>query len=218
MDAEPILKFLTDLSKNNNREWFESNKSRFLESKAIFEEIVQQFIDEIGKFDPGIASLEPKKCIFRIYRDVRFSKDKSPYKLNFGASMAEGGRKTANPGYYIHFKPKECFFGGGLYHPEAEDLKKVRQEIDYNASDFVKMVENKKFKDMFGDIWGEKLKRAPKGYEEEHPQIDYLKLKDFVLLHQVKDEVIKKGDFVREGVKSYKMIKPFNDFLKSALH
>ena len=110
MDAKLILQFLSELSENNNRDWFEANKKRFLEAKSIFEEIVQGYIEEIAKFDPGIAGLQAKKCVFRIYRDVRFSKDKSPYKLNFGASMTEGGRKTANPGYYIHLKPGECFF------------------------------------------------------------------------------------------------------------
>ena len=218
MNTTLILKFLTDLSKNNNREWFEENKKRFLEAKTNFEEIVQGYIDEIAKFDTGITGLQAKKCVFRIYRDVRFSKDKSPYKLNFGASMTEGGRKTANPGYYIHIKPGECFFGGGLYHPEADDLKKVRQEIDYNSKSFVGMVESKKFKETFGEIWGDKLKRPPKGYDVDHPQIEYLKLKDFVALHKVNDAAIRKGDFIKNGIKVYKMIKPFNDFLKTALH
>lgn len=217
MNASLILTFLDDLAKNNTRDWFEANKTRYIEAKTIFEDMIQQYIDGIGKFDPGIATLQPKKCVFRIYRDVRFSKDKSPYKLNFGASMAEGGRKTANPGYYIHIKSGECFFGGGMYHPEAADLKKVRQEIDYNSKDFLGIVEQKKFKDTFGEIWGDRLKRAPKDYPEDHPQIEYMKLKDFVVLHKFDDDVFKKGDFIKEGINTYKMVKPFNDFLKAAI-
>lgn len=218
MNTSLILEFLTELSKNNNREWFEVNKKRFQEAKIVFEEVVQAYIDAIAKFDPGIAGLLAKKCVFRIYRDVRFSKDKSPYKLNFGASITEGGRKTANPGYYIHLKPDECFFGGGLYHPEADSLKKVRQEIDYNSKSFIEIVENKKFRGAFGEIWGDKLKRPPKGYDVDHPQIEYLKLKDFVALNKVDDELILKSEFFKKGIEAYKMIKPFNDFLKAAMH
>lgn len=163
--------------------------------------------------------LQAKKCVFRIYRDVRFSKDKSPYKLNFGASMSEGGRKSTNPGYYIHLQPGgECFFGGGLYHPDVDNLKKVRQEIDYNADSFLKIVKDQEFKSVFGEIWGEKLKRAPKDYSEDHPLIEYLKLKDFVVLHQVDDKDVVKKDYFKKGSEVYKMIKPFNDFMKTAIN
>jgi len=217
MDTKMILKFLSDLAKNNNRDWFEANKMRFIEAKTAFEEIVQGYIDEVSRFDPGLTGLQAKKCVFRIYRDVRFSKDKSPYKLNFGASMTEGGRKSANPGYYIHLKPGDCFFGGGLYHPEAENLKKVRQEIDYNSESFLKLAEDKKFKSAFGEIWGEKLKRAPKDYTEDHPLIDYLKLKDFVVLHKIEDKDAVGKEYFKKGVEVYKMIKPYNDFLKAAI-
>lgn len=217
MNFRVILDFLADLKENNNREWFEANKPQYLQARAAYEEIVQEVINQISTFDNGLAGLEAKKCIFRLYRDVRFSKDKSPYKINFGASMTEGGRKSGNPSYYIHLQPGECFLGGGLYHPEPDNLKKVRQEIDYNSGEFLELVENGKFKKVFGEVWGERLKRPPKGYDEDNPVIQYLKMKDFVVLHKIGDDEICKAGYLKKGMGVYEMIKPLNDFLKAAL-
>lgn len=218
MNFQLILDFLSELREHNNRDWFEANRSRYLEAKTIFEEIVQEFIHEISSFDSRLGGVEAKKCTFRIFRDVRFSKDKSPYKINFGASMADGGRKSVNPSYYIHLQPGgDCFLGGGLYHPEPDNLKKVRQEIDYNAKDFLGIVEDKAFRKQFGEMWGERLKRPPKGYEADNPVIEYLKMKDFVVLHRLTDDEVIKPGFLKKGAGVYKKLKPLNDFLVAAM-
>ncbi|MDA0195348.1 MAG: DUF2461 domain-containing protein [Bacteroidetes bacterium] len=218
MENAHVLGFLTQLSLNNNREWFEANRDNYETARNFFVELVQELINGIALFDPGISGLQAKKCIFRLHRDVRFSKNKSPYKLNFGASMSEGGKKSIFPSYYIHLQPGgQCFIGGGLYHPEAENLKRVRQEIDYNSDHFISIIEDASFKKLFGDIWGDRLKRPPKGYPEDHPQIEYLKFKDYVLLHNLNDDEIIDKDFVKKSLKVYTRIKPFNDFIRAAL-
>ena len=218
MNSAFILSFLSDLRRNNNRNWFEKNKYRYKEALGYFTEVVHEIIKELGRTEPEISLLEPKDCIFRIYRDIRFSKDKTPYKLYFGAYFSAGGKSGAQAGYYLHFEPEdESFLGGGLYHPAAEKLAKVRQEIDYNASELASIVKRENFKRIFGEIQGESLVRPPKGYSEDHPQIELLKLKDFFVIHKLSDKSIKEKNFVRNAVSKYKTMKPFNDFLNVAI-
>jgi len=141
------IQFLKDLKKNNNKPWFDLNRKRYEEAKTDFANFVQQVIDAHSKKDKTISALKAKDCMFRINRDVRFSKDKSPYKTNFGASINKGGKKAfSTAGYYFHLEPGQCFVGGGIYQPMPDELKKVRQEIDYNFKDFTKIIQSKKFK------------------------------------------------------------------------
>ncbi len=220
MNFELILKFLKDLSKNNDREWFEKNKPKYLAAKDSFEEFVAPLLNELIKFDSALMGLNPKKLTFRIYRDVRFSKDKRPYKTNFGASFSPAGKGMGKPGYYLHIEPgNKSFVAGGLFMPEPENLGKVRQEIDYNGDKLAKIVNDKKFKKDFPGFWDEdKLKRAPKGFEEGSKYIEWLKLKSFIMMRPLSDVEVKDKMFMKTIITIYKMVKPLNDFLAEAIH
>lgn len=217
MDTTLILSFLTDLKTNNNREWFEENKERYGQAHANFLDIVQSTIEGIGKFDLDIAHLEPKKCAYRIYRDVRFSKDKTPYKTHFGAEMAPGGRRSGLAGYYIHIQPGESIVAGGVWHPAPDNLAKIRQEIDYNGEEFKNVLNSDEFKNAYGELRGEKLKRPPKGYEKDHPDIELIKFKDFLAYKELSDKEVKSKDYLNKMLRDLEILKPLNDFLNIAV-
>ena len=216
---ELILKFLKSLAKNNNREWFEKNKGKYLEAKELFEVFVAEQLEQLAKFDKSLIGLEPRKLVFRIYRDVRFSKNKAPYKTNFGAAFSAAGKGLGKPGYYLHIQPGgNSFVAGGLYMPEPGYLSKVRQEIDYNGEALVKIFKNKKFQHLFGDFWqDEKLSRPPKGYSIDHPHIEWLKLKSFVVSSQLPDGVVTDKRFIKTSTDYYKAMKPLHDYLNEAI-
>ncbi|HEX6891335.1 MAG TPA: DUF2461 domain-containing protein [Chryseolinea sp.] len=219
MNFEKALKFLKDLSKNNNREWFEKNKSRFTECKDEFEGFVSVLLDDMIQFDSSLAGLNPKKLIFRIYRDVRFSKDKTPYKKNFSAGFSAEGKGMGTPGYYFHIQPNgESFVAAGLFQPVPENLAKIRQEIDYNGDQLKKIFNEKKFKANYKKFWDEdKLKTAPKGYDKDHSYVEWLKLKSFIVIHSFKDAEVTSRNFRKNVVQVLKSSKPLNDFLKEAI-
>jgi uncharacterized protein (TIGR02453 family) len=218
MDFAQILKFLSDLSKHNNRPWFEKNKDRYLEAKDNFGQFITRFHGELVKFNPSLGGLDPKKLPFRIYRDVRFSKDKRPYKNNMGAGISPGGKMMQEPGYYIHIEPGKSFIAGGIYMPEPPNLAKIRQEIDYNGDKLEKILKSKSFKKWFDgfDDW-DKLKTVPKGYPKDHPRLDWLKHKTFVVSHKFRETEVKHKNFVKQLVDACKAMKPMNDFLKEAM-
>ena len=208
--------FLKALKENNNKEWFDANKSSFLEAKANFEEFIAELIKNISVFDPAIAHHQAKDCIFRIYRDVRFSKDKSPYKSHFGAHITPASDKKeihSRSGYYIHIGAGESMLAGGAYLPEKNWLQAIRQEIDYNGAALVKIISHPDFKKYFGEIEGESLKRMPKGYPEDHQYIELLKKKSYLATHPLKDEEITKPAFLLHAADVFKALKPFGDFL-----
>jgi uncharacterized protein (TIGR02453 family) len=186
------LQFLTKLKKNNSREWFNQHRDDYDAAKENFIELVNQILAQAGQFDQDIAVLSYKDCIFRINRDVRFSKNKDPYKNNMAAYFVKGGKKSWLAGYYFHCEPGgKSFIGGGLYGGEPDQIKKVRQEIDYNWEEFKGILQNKKFKQTFGDLSREEgmsLIREPKGYDKDNPAIDYIKLKNFIVSVPVTDE------------------------------
>lgn len=219
MNNDLILKFLKDIAKNNNREWFERNKPTYLEVKQHFEDFLEALHIELVKFDEALGGLNPRKMGFRIYRDVRFSKDKRPYKVNMGAGFSPHGKMEQEPGYYIHLEPgNKSFVAGGIYMPDAEKLAKIRQEIDYNAGAFLKILKEKKFSKYFSKLDDfDKLKTAPKGYAKDHPQIDLLKNKSFVVSHSFSDIAVKDKKFVKEVAEVSKSIKRLNDFLTEAI-
>ena len=187
---QQVLNFLTRLKKNNNREWFEAHRPEFDKAKATFTEVVEQLIEDIGKIDPDISPLVAKDCIFRQYRDVRFSSDKTPYKTHIGAYLNKGGKRINTAGYYLHIEPGASILAGGLYHPESTQLQSVRQEIDYNLDEWNKLVSNKSLKKVFssGISQEDTLKRPPRGYEPDNPALPYLKLKSFVFTKPLPDE------------------------------
>ena len=216
MDA--TLKFLKQLSKNNSKEWFDVNRKTYEICKASFVELVTQIIEKSSSFDKDIAGLEAKKCLFRINKDIRFSKDKSPYKLNFGAAIEPGEKKTFIPGYYLHIEPGNSFLAGGCYQPMPDILAAIRQEIDYNTSEFKKIISNKDFKLYFKELSQEdRLKTAPKGYEKTHPDISLFQLKSFVAVHPISDDVILNKNFPAYAAKVFKAMHPLNVFLRGCL-
>lgn len=218
MQLEKILKFLKDIARNNNRDWFEKNKPRYLEAKNAFEDFLEALHKELLKFDESLAGLNPRKQAFRIYRDVRFSKDKRPYKVNMGAGFSAHGKMEQEPGYYIHIEPGNCFVAGGLYMPDSGNLARVRQEIDYNAEAFLKILNDRKFKRYVNGLDDfDRVKTAPKGYAKDHPHIGLLKNKSFVVSHYFSDAQVKDRKFVKRVAEVCKAIKPMNDFLKNAL-
>jgi len=218
MEFNTILAFLKALAKNNNREWFEKHKPEYLTAKTHFEDFLEAFHKELVKFDESLAGLNPRKLGFRIYRDVRFSKDKRPYKINMGAGFSEHGKMEQEPGYYIHVEPGKCFIAGGMYMPDAEKLSKIRQEIDYNADRFLKILNDKKFKKNFPSLDDfDKLKTAPKGYPKDHPYIEILKNKSYVVSHNFSDKEVVDKKFVKLAAEKAKLIKSLNDFLKEAI-
>jgi uncharacterized protein (TIGR02453 family) len=214
------LKFLKDLKKNNNKHWFDGHRKEYENAKADFASFVQAVIDKHAKNDPSIKSLVAKDCMFRINRDVRFSKDKSPYKTNLGAYINGGGKKSILAGYYFHCEPGQSFTGGGLWMPMPPELSKVRQEIDYNYADFKKIIASKKFKSVYSDLSKNAeyvLTRVPKGYEADNPAAEYLKMKSFVALTTLKDTELTSKDLVKKTVTAFEALQPLIRFINESL-
>ena len=212
------LQFIKGLQKNNNREWFLSNKVKYENAKGNFLNFVELTLNQIQKFDATLIELTPKQCVFRINRDVRFSKNKDPYKTNFGASFSKGAKKVISAGYYFHLEPGASFIGGGLWMPEANELQKIRQEIDYNFKEFKGIISNKKFINTFGPISEEaKLTRPPKGYDIENPAIEYLKLKSYTAITAIPDSAILDKNMVKHASDIFKTMLPFIQFLNRAI-
>jgi len=213
------FKFLKDLKKNNNKPWFDSNRKIYEAAKADLYLFVDNIILEVSKFDKSIRSLNAKDCVFRINRDIRFSKDKSPYKTNMGAYIGTGGKKTVGAGYYFHCEPGKSMAGGGLYLPMPPQLAKVRQEIDYSFDEWKKIVESKNFIKYFpGGVQGiEILSRPPKGYDENNPAIHYLKMKSFIVSRNFTDRELQGKNALKEVAKTFETMKPMVDFLNKAV-
>jgi uncharacterized protein (TIGR02453 family) len=212
-----ILSFLNGLQKKNTREWMEANKSQYLNSKQQFEDIISSLIDNITAFDPHILGTEPKKCIFRLHRDVRFSKDKRPYKENMGGFINKNGRKGMDGGYYIHIQPGQSMLAGGTYMPPPEILRKIRQEIDYNPDGLIKFMKSSDFKKYFGTFEGDRLKKAPKGYSPDHPNIELLRLKSYIVVHRIEDAELLKPGFLENTTRVFKAMLPLNNYIRTAL-
>lgn len=217
---EKSIGFIKSLKNNNNKEWFDANKEKYLAAKEEFEGVVDQLIKGIHKFDKQIpADMRGKDCVFRIYKDVRFSKDKTPYKTNMGASINPGGRKSLVAGYYFHMEPGgNSFLAGGVYMPEPPVLNAVRQEIDYNPDPLVKILKSAGFKKYFKGLDEEdKLKTAPKGFEKDHPHLELLKNRHFVVSHQLSDKQLGSKDLVDTVVGGFKAMHPFLLYLREAV-
>jgi uncharacterized protein (TIGR02453 family) len=214
------LKFLSQLKKNNNKPWFDAHRAQYEAARIDFTNFIQLVIDALQKTDTTITGITAKDSQFRINRDIRFSKDKRPYKENFGAFIARGGKKSIYAGYYFHLAPGNSFAGGGLWQPEPANLKKVRQEIDYNWEEFQSIVKNKTFKKTFGDLYkGEdmSLKRMPKGYEEDHPAIDYLKLQSLIAETTFTDDELTKGTLHKKTLSAFQALQPLLNFINRSL-
>ena len=217
MDLQNAFQFLIDLKFNNNRPWFNDNKERYLSAKNDFDTFVEELIALLKKQDKSIDVNSAKECVFRIYRDARFSKNKDPYKTNFGAFISKGGRKSPFAGYYIHFEPDNSFMGGVIYQLTPILLKTIRTQIFENTKEYKGILEQKDFKKQFPVLHGDKLKMAPKGFPKDFEAIDLLKNKHFVVSQKIENEVWFEGDPIKTILKSYKTQQAFNEFLNRAV-
>jgi len=210
--------FLQQLAKNNNKVWFDANRDMYQTAKTDFEAFTTQLIAHMCKFDASLQDIQAKDCIFRIFRDVRFGKDKTPYKPNFAAAISKNGRKFMGAGYYIHLEAGgKTMLGGGMYMPEAPQLKALRQEIDYNFKEFKGILSAKAFKKHFGEVEGEKLKNPPQGFDADNPAIEYLKMKSMIVMKKIDDSSLTGKNFTKECAEAFAAMKPFMDFLNRAL-
>jgi uncharacterized protein (TIGR02453 family) len=217
MITKDILQFLGELKQNNTREWFAQNKQKYEKANKSLLALVEQLLPIVQRVDASIGVLAPKDCVFRIYRDTRFSPDKTPYKTNMGAYFARGGRKSIYAGYYMHLEPGSSMLAGGIWMPEPEALKRIRQEIYYNSAEFKTLLEAKSFKDYFSVLSEEgKLKNPPRDFPADFPDIDLLKNKNFTMFHSLSDETVCSENFPVVFSKVFEAMKPVNDFLNKA--
>jgi uncharacterized protein (TIGR02453 family) len=209
------LQFLSDLKKNNDKEWFNRNRAEYEDARKNFGSFVQNIIEGITEFDPIMKGLEAKNCIFRIFRDTRFSNDKSIYKTNMGAFIVRGGKKNGDrfAGYYIHIEPGECMIAGGAYMPPAPWLAAIREKISEQGEVLGEIISDREFKTYFKGLDGEKLKTSPKGYPKDHPYIELLRYKSYTVARHVTDRQISAPDSYDMIIKTCRAMKPLNDFL-----
>lgn len=218
MIHQDTIRFLKALKKNNQREWFELNREKYVFAKEDFFQFATASLGKMIQIDPTLSELVPKQCVFRINRDVRFSKNKEPYKTNFGASFSKGGKKIQTAGYYFHLEPGACFIAGGFWMPMAPELGKIRQEIDYSFDAFNKIIKNKSFRTSFKELVStSKLVRPPKGYAIDNPAIEFLKLKNFIVSIPIEDQKVLQPNFVNYLVSEFKKMQPFIHFINSAI-
>ncbi len=221
MLAPSTLKFLKELKQNNSKEWFDKNRKSYELAKEDFASLINSVIAQFSKKDNTIATLTSKDCLFRINRDVRFSKNKDPYKTNMGASIVQGGKKSVLSGYYFHLEPGgKSFVGGGKYMGEPDTIKKIRQEIDYSWQEFHKIIKNKKFTALYGDLEkgdGMSLSREPKGYEKDNPAIEYIKLKSWIATAAITDADLTDKNLVKKIVTAFETLQPMVLFINRAL-
>ncbi|MCU0391215.1 MAG: DUF2461 domain-containing protein [Thermoflexibacter sp.] len=212
------LDFLKSLKQNNTREWFAEHKEDYEQARNNFKDLVNRLLQQLVAFDEQFGMMKAEDTMFRIYRDVRFSKDKSPYKPHFSAYFCKGGKNSEMAGYYIHIEPDANFFiGGGKWMPQGDLLKKIRQEIDYNIEDFLQIIGNKDFKKYFTELEGERLKTIPKGYAADHPHLEIIKLKSFIASCTFSEKDVLSENFDAEVIKRFKVMQPLIDFLNQAM-
>ena len=218
MDASLVLDFLAQLKLNNNREWFQENKKWYETSKKEVENFVTGMITTISAIDPSIQAPAMKDCMFRIFRDVRFGADKSPYKTNFGAFIARGGRKSSYPGYYFHFEPGESMLAGGVYQPEPDTLKLLRNEVYFHSTDLKEIMGKPSFKKYFGQLGDfDKMKKAPKDYPADFPDIDLLKYRSYIVSQSIPDKIVTSESYQKQILEMLKELQPFMAFLNRAI-
>lgn len=214
IDLRPALAFLKNLKRHNNREWFEDHRADYDEARQAFEAYIAALLGRLAATD-NLGGLLPKDCIFRLHRDLRFAKDKSPYKTHFGAYLAPGGRKSRRMGYYIHIEPGGAsMLAGGLHEPEPKQLAAFRQSVDRSPARLKALLSDRTFRRTFGDLAGEKLSTAPKGYPRDHPEVELLKLKQPTVVHRLTDTEVVRAGFVPATLRVLGVMKPFLKYLE----
>lgn len=214
---QKILSFLSELKNNNNREWFNDNKDFYKQAKYFFEEYVNVLILKIREFDNSIDVSSAKECVFRIYRDVRFAKNKEPYKTNFGAFIAKGGRKTNAAGYYFHVENEKSFAGGGSYMPLTPVLKILRQNVFERNEEFKSIIYKPEFIATFGDLWNDKLVNTPKTFPKDFVDAELLKYKSYVVGHNFRDSELLLPNLIDNISSVFEVQYPFVRFLNSCI-
>ncbi len=212
-----ILPFLRELEINNNRDWFNANKNKYLEAKSAFDNFIDSLISELQLIDPRVAGATAKNTVFRIYKDIRFSNDKTPYKTQMGAYIIGGGRKAQLPGYYFHIEPDESFLAGGIYQPGPDQLKAIRKEILNFPEDIVEVIENKNFQKKFSFYEKDKLKRPPQGFSPDAEQIELIKNKHFIASRSIPEEWIISPNLIEKILQSCRELLPLNNFIYRAI-
>jgi len=212
-----VFDFLKALQRHNNREWFNDNRRWYLTVKEEFDLLVTGLIMEVHSLDPQVQVFPARDYIFRIYRDTRFSPDKTPYKTNLGAYLSRNGKNGGYAGYYVHVEPGACMLAGGLYMPPAPVLKAVRREIYDNTEEFLDIINHRAFKKHFGEISGEMLKRHPAGYQPDYPHIHLLKFKSYTIYKDIPDTMVVSEIFLHEAREVFSAMVPFNRFLNQAI-
>lgn len=213
-----VYEFLLELRENNNREWFHANKKKYDRAKKDFQLFIDLSIEQIKHIDTDINGIQSKDCIFRIFRDVRFSGDKRPYKTNFGAFISKQGRKSRFGGYYIHIEPQQSFLGGGCYMPESKVLKAIRTEIYHHSEEFKSIIGSKQFKIHFNELYGDKLKTAPRGFPKNFEEIDLLNYKNYAVIKPISDDLLMSNRFPLEIENTFNALRPLNQFLNEIVN
>lgn len=217
IDLKPVLEFLSKLEKNNHKAWFDKNRATYEIAKGRFETFVDRVIGEFGVVE-DLTGVAAKDCVMRIYRDIRFSKDKSPYRTSMGASIAPGGRKSSRLPYHLHLQPHgESLIAGGLYMPTPAQLAKFREAVDHDARLLKTVLNDNEFKRYFGTVGGETVKTAPQGYTRDHPEIELLRLKQVVAVRHLSDETVLSSNFPSHVVKAFTALKPFLNYLNATV-
>lgn len=213
-----ILDFLKDLAANNNREWFNTNKGRYLQVKEKVETLTSSLIAGLAEIEPEAARLTPADCLYRIYRDTRFSSDKTPYKTHIGIYInPRGGKKSEFCGYYVHIEPGECLVAGGAWYPEMPLLKEYRKEIYSNIDEYLEIINNPEFSDRFKPYMQDPLKTAPKGFPKDWPYMDLLKPRSIVVASPLTDRQFATPNLTGRLMELFRVLKPYNDFFNFTL-
>ncbi|MFY8021140.1 MAG: DUF2461 domain-containing protein [Bacteroidia bacterium] len=213
MRVQDLFIFLNKLKEHNTKEWFDAHKTEYQLLRSEFIDFTSIVLENLSRIDDRFSQMQASKCIFRINRDIRFSKNKDPYKTNFGMNLNLTGRKEEFCGFYLHLEPGNSFFAGGIYLPPSSSLQAIRQEIDYNQTEFLEIVESSDFQSNFGSLVGDKLTRPPKGYDINNPMIEYLKLKSFIAERRFNDKELDKEFLLKEILESVKVLMPLNEFI-----
>lgn len=213
MPTQHTLQFLKNLEENNNREWFQAHRKDYEIEKTSFEKFCQEILSGLSLIQDDLVNTKVKDCIFRINRDIRFSKDKSPYKKYFSAAFGPGGRSSGRIDFYLQIQPdNQSILGGGMWEPTAAHLASFRQEIDYNPEHLKRIIDDPKFRSYFDNIAGEKVKNMPKGYSANHPEIELLKYKQLFFYHKFSDKEVISDGFLQEVISGCTILKPYLDY------
>ena len=220
MFKKETLGFFRKLKKNNNKAWFDDHRAEYEAAKADLEGFIQRVIDDFSRYDKDLSGLHARQCLYRINRDIRFSKDKTPYKNHLAASLDRGGKRSGFAGYYFHLEPGQSFLGAGIWNPEPEPLRKIRQEIDYNFEEFEQILEGKAFRKIYPELYtGEnvQMKKIPQGFEKDNPAEYYIRFKSWMILSDLSDEELLSPSLLKKTLGAFKTAKPFIDFINRAI-